>query len=129
MCLCLAGSEKGLLGAGPRVWEGRPTPGCFLRFPFSFHPRLCTCCVPIILGGWQLSLLGHLSQPQRTSYRLPGSGFSAAQGSCSLSVSLCVLILFSMHIGLSRTLVLISGMGRSFRVGLPAPRSPAPGLV
>lgn len=72
VCLGLRGSEKGLLGAGPRAWEAHPTRGCFLRFPFGLHPRLCTCCVPIILGGWQLSLLGHLSQPLRTPCGLPG---------------------------------------------------------
>lgn len=67
VCLCPGGFKKGLLGPGPGAWEGRPAPGCFLRFPFGLRPRLHTCCVPIILGGWQLSLLGHLSQPQRTT--------------------------------------------------------------
>lgn len=98
--MCLGGAEKGLPGTGPRGWEGRPSPGRFLRFSFSFRPRLCTCCVPIILGGWQLSLLGHLSQLQRTSHRLPGSSFSAAHSSCSQPVSLCVFILLSMHTAL-----------------------------
>ena len=49
-------------------------------------PRLCTCCVPIILGSWQLSLLGHLTQPPRMPRERPGSGFPAATAPALLSV-------------------------------------------
>lgn len=101
MCLCLGGSEKRLLGTGPMAWEGCPTPSCFLRFPFGLRPRLCTCCVPIILGGWQLSLLGHLSQPQRTPYGLPGSSFLAARSACSVSV--CLSPHLYAHVSLFQT--------------------------
>lgn len=119
----MEGLRKGPLGTGLVAWEGCPTSSCFLRSPFSLRPRLCTCCVPIILGGWQLSLLGHLSQPQRTPCGLPGSSFPAARSAGSVSRQ-CVLI--SMHLSLfSRlqaaafTLILVLDMRGSFGGGAP----------
>lgn len=61
-CVCVSEGLRGCCWRRARGWRGgelggAPDSRLFAQILFQSPPPPCTCCVPVILGSWQLSLL------------------------------------------------------------------------